>query len=198
MYAGARLKELFDIGEKIGKLPGVLAVTLFGSAARGEATIESDIDIAVIYDKKNEGVMKRVEKLAPPRVHIVHVAQKELKKNVSLAGALSGEGLLLFGKPVVLQAKKLKLKPMLIIAYDTRELNGNARNKLSHALYGRTSTTKRGKQRYVRKYEGITARPGIWKIGKAVLLVSRERASAITRTLETHGAKWKEIPAWTY
>lgn len=198
MYAGARLKELFDIGEKIGKLPGVLAVTLFGSAARGEATIESDIDIAVIYDKKNEEVMKRVEKLAPPRVHIVHVAQKELKKNVSLAGALSGEGLLLFGKPVVLQAKKLKLKPMLIIAYDTRELDGNARNKLSHALYGRTSTTKRGKQRYVRKYEGITARPGIWKIGKAVLLVSRERASAITRTLETHGAKWKEIPVWTY
>lgn len=198
MYAGARLKELFDLGEKIGKLPGVLAVTLFGSAARGEATIESDIDIAVIYDKKNEGVMKRVEKLAPPRVHIVHVAQKELKKNVPLAGALSGEGLLLFGKPVALQAKKLKLKPMLIIAYDTRELDENARNKLSHALYGRTSTTKRGKKVYVRKYEGLTARPGIWKIGKAVLLVSRERASAITRTLETHGAKWKEIPVWTY
>ncbi len=198
MYAGARLKELFELGEKVGKLPGVLAVTLFGSAARGEATIESDIDIAVIYDKKNEAVMKRVEKLAPPRVHIVHVAQRELKKNVSLAGALSGEGLLLFGKPVVLQAQKLKLKPMLIITYDTKELNRNARNKLSHALYGRTSTTKREKQCYIRKYEGLTARPGIFKIGKAVLLVSRKQATTITKTLETHGAKWKEIPVWMY
>jgi hypothetical protein len=198
MYASARLKELFDFGEEVGKLPGVLAATLFGSAARGEATIESDIDIAVIYAKKNEVVMKRAEGLAPPRVHIVHVAQKELEKNVSLAGALSGEGLLLFGKPVVLQARKLKLKPMVIIAYDTGGLDVNTRNKLGHALYGRASTIKRGGRRYARMYEGLTARAGISKIGKAVLLIPRERTSMITKTLEAHGAKWKEIPVWTY
>jgi len=199
MYASARLKELFDFGEKVGKLPGVLTATLFGSAARGEAAIDSDIDVAVIYAKKDEAVMKQVEEFAPPRVHIVHVTPGELEKNVSLAGALSGEGLLLFGKSVVLQAKKLKLRPMIIIAYDTEELDVNTRNKLSHALYGRISTViKPRKKRYVRKYEGLTARPGISKIGKAVLLVSREKASAVTKTLEAHGAKWKEIPVWTY
>ena len=198
MYAGPRLKELFDFGEKAGKLPGVLAATIFGSVARGEATIDSDIDIAVIYTKKEEAVMKRVEGLAPPRVHIVHVTPLELEKNVSLAGALSGEGLVLFGKPVVLQAQKLKLKPMVIIIYDTGGLDANTRNKLNHALYGRASTIKRGKKRYVRMYEGLATRPGISKIGKAVLLVSREKASPITKTLEAHGAKWKEIPVWTY
>ena len=199
MYASARLKELFDFGEKVGKLPGVLTATLFGSAARGEAAIDSDIDVAVIYAKKDETVMKQVEEFAPPRVHIVHVTPGELEKNVSLAGALSGEGLLLFGKSVVLQAKKLKLRPMIIIAYDTGELDVNTRNKLNHALYGRISTViKSRKKRYVRKYEGLTARPGISKIGKAVLLVSREKASAVTKTLEAHGAKWKEIPVWTY
>lgn len=199
MYAGTRLKELFDFGGEVGKLPDVLAVTLFGSAARGEATIDSDIDIAVIYAKKNETIMKRVEGFAPPRVHVVHITPRELEKNVSLAGALSGEGFLLFGKPVVLQAQKLKLRPMVIIVYDTGELDVNTRNKLSHALYGRISTTgKRGKKLYARRYEGITARPGISKIGKAVLLVSREKAAAITKTLETYGAKWKEIPVWTY
>jgi len=199
MYASARLKELFDFGEKVGKLPGVLTATLFGSVARGEAAIDSDIDVAVIYAKKDEAVMKQVEEFAPPRVHIVHVTPGELEKNVSLAGALSGEGLLLFGKSVVLQAKKLKLRPMIIIAYDTGELDVNTRNKLNHALYGRISTViKSRKKRYVRKYEGLTARPGISKIGKAVLLVSREKASAVTKTLEAHGAKWKEIPVWTY
>lgn len=198
MYASARLKELFDFGDKVGKLPGVLAAVLFGSAARGEATIDSDIDIAVIYTKKEEATMRRVEGFAPPRVHIVHITPRELEKNVSLAGALSGEGLLLFGKPVVLQAQKLKLKPMVIIAYDTGGLDVNTRNKLSHALYGRASTIKRGKKLYVRRYEGLAARPGVSKIGKAVLLVSRERATSITKTLEAHGAKWKEIPVWTY
>jgi predicted nucleotidyltransferase len=198
MYAGARLKELFDFGEKVGKIPGVLIAALFGSAARGEATIDSDIDIAVIYAKKNEMIMKRVEELAPPRAHIVHVTSKELEKNLSLAGALSGEGLLLSGKPVVLQAQKLKLKPMVIIAYDTKELDTNMRNKLNHALYGRTSTVLERGKRVARRYKGLTARPGILKIGKAVLLASRERAPMITKTLEAHKARWKEIPVWTY
>jgi hypothetical protein len=197
MYAGARLKDLFDFGESVGELPHVLAVTLFGSAARGEATIESDIDIAVIYAKKNDVVMKQAERLAPPRVHIVHVTLGELEKNVSLAGALSGEGLLLFGKPVVMQAQKLKLKPMVIIAYDTAGLGPNTRNKLNHALHGRIHKVgKRGRKLY--RYEGLVARPGILKIGKAVLLVPRENTSIATKTLEAHGAKWKEIPVWTY
>jgi len=198
MHTSARLKELFDFGDKVDKLPGVLAAALFGSAARGEATIDSDIDIAVVYAKKDEALMKRVEGFAPSRAHIMHVTPRELEKNVSLAGALSGEGLLLSGKPVVLQAQKLKLRPMMIITYDTGELDVNTRNKLSHALYGRTSVIERGKKRYVRRYEGLAARPGITKIGKAVLLVSREKASTITKTLEVHGARWKEIPVWTY
>lgn len=199
MYAGTRLRELFEFGRRVGELPGVLAVTLFGSAARGEATIDSDIDIAVIYTKKDEKTMKQVESFAPSRVHILHITPKELEKNVSLAGALSGEGLLLFGKPVVLQAQKLRLRPMVIIAYDTKGLDVNTRNKLNHALYGRTSRVEKpGKRAYIRRYEGLTARPGISKIGRAVLLVSREKSTTITRTLEAHGAKWKEIPIWTY
>ena len=197
MHAGTRLKELFDFGDKVEKL-GVLAAVLFGSAARGEATIDSDIDIAVVYAKKDETLMKRVEGVAPPRAHIVHVTSRELEKNVSLAGALSGEGLLLSGRPIVLQAQKLKLRPMMIITYDTGGLDVNTRNKLNHALYGRTSVVKREEKLYARRYEGLTARPGIMKIGKAVLLVSREKATTITKTLEAHGAKWKEIPVWTY
>jgi hypothetical protein len=197
MYAGARLRELFDFGESVGKLPNVLAVTLFGSAARGEATIESDIDIAVIYARKNDAVMKQVEKLAPPRVHILHATTRELEKNISLGGALSGEALLLFGKPVVIQAQKLKLRPMMIIAYDTSGLDQNTRNKLNHALYGRVRREgERGEKIYT--YGGIATRPGILKLGKAVLLLPRENTSAITKTLEAHGAKWKEIPVWTY
>jgi len=198
MYASGRLKELFDFGGRIGRIPSVLAVTLFGSVARGEATIDSDIDVAVIYAKKDEAIMKRVEEFVPPRVHIVHITAQELEKNVSLAGALSGEGLLLFGKPVVLQAQKLRLRPMVIIAYDTSELDANTRNKLSHALYGRVSAVERGKKRYVSKYEGITARLGVLKIGKAVLMMPREKVPLVTKTLEAHGAKWKEIPIWTY
>ncbi|MEM2978711.1 MAG: nucleotidyltransferase domain-containing protein [Candidatus Hadarchaeales archaeon] len=198
MFTGTRLKELFRFGERVGKLSGVQAVALFGSVVRGENTAESDIDVAVVYSRKEEQLMKRVEELSPPRVHVTHVTPEELEKNPTLAGALSGEGLLLFGKPLILQAEGLRMRPMMIISYDTSGLKVNSRNKLNHALYGRISQTTVGGKTYRRKYEGLAARPGISKLGKGVLLVPREEVPLITKTLETHGAKWKEIPVWTY
>ncbi|MEM3011917.1 MAG: nucleotidyltransferase domain-containing protein [Candidatus Hadarchaeales archaeon] len=145
MFTGTRLKELFRFGERVGKLSGVQAVALFGSVVRGENTAESDIDVAVVYSRKEEQLMKRVEELSPPRVHVTHVTPEELEKNPTLAGALSGEGLLLFGKPLILQAEGLRMRPMMIISYDTSGLKVNSRNKLNHALYGRISqTTVRG------------------------------------------------------
>lgn len=198
MHEGTWLRTLFEFGDKIGELSDVRAVVLFGSAARGEVTIESDIDVAVVYDEKTDDVMGKVENLAPPRVHVVHVTPKDLERNVPLAGALSGEGLLLFGKPVVLRVEELDLKSKAIVVYDTSELDVNTRNKLNHALYGRVSKVKRGKKSYVSEYEGVTAQPGIEKIGKAVLLMAREKVPTVTKTLEVHGAKWKEIPVWTY
>lgn len=198
MHEGAQLKALFKFGTEAGELPDVRVVTLYGSVARGEATTGSDIDVAVMYDEKNEDTMRKVEELAPPRVHVTHITPRDLESNISLAGALSGEGLLLFGKPVVLRAEGLNLKPKIIITYDTSELDVNTRNKLNHALYGRISKVKHGEKSYVSKYEGVASRPGVEKIGKAVLLIAREKASTVKRTLETHGAKWKEIPVWIY
>jgi len=193
-----KLKELFEFGAKVGKLSHVQAVVLFGSVARGEATLDSDIDVAVIYARKNEVLMKKVEKLAPERVHVVHVEIKELFENVPLAGALSGEGLLLFGRPITIEAQKLKLRPMVIIAYDTSDLNQNMRNRLNRTLYGGISTVERGKKRYVQEYKGLTTQPEITKVGKAVLMVTREKVPAITGALENHRARWKEIPVWVY
>jgi len=193
-----KLKELFEFGAKVGKLPHVRAVVLFGSVARGEATLDSDIDVATIYTRKNEALMKKVEKLAPERVHVVHVEIKELLENVPLAGALSGEGLILFGRPITFEAKKLKLRPMVIIAYDTSDLNQNTRNRLNRTLYGGTSTVGRGRKRYVQEYKGLTTQLGITKIGRAVLMVTREKVPAITGALEKHGSRWKEIPVWVY
>ena len=199
MLASAEgLKKLFEFGSRVSKLKGVVAVALFGSAARGEATAGSDIDIAVTYGEKEDRVMREVDELAPEHVHIVHASIDELGKNMSLAGALSGEGIMLSGRPIVFEVQKIGLRPMTIIAYDTAELDQNVRNKLNRALHGGISTSRRGGRRYLKEYGGLIAQPGITKIGKGVLLVPRERVPMVTGTLQKHGAKWKEIAVWTY
>lgn len=193
-----RLGELLDFGAGAGERKEVLAVVLFGSAARGEVTATSDVDVAVIYSKKSEEAMREIEHLAPPRTHLVHASVGELGKNLALAGALSGEGLLLFGKPVRFEAKRAGLRAMSVLVYDTTGLAPGVRSRLQRALYGGVSTVVVGEKRYRREYPGLIARPGIQKLGKAVLLVARERVPLVTGTLERHGAKWKEFPVWTY
>ncbi len=44
--------DVVDFSNKIKDFDGVLSIILFGSVARGEATVESDVDIAVVYSEK--------------------------------------------------------------------------------------------------------------------------------------------------
>ena len=47
----ARLKEVAEAARALGERPEVLAVVLFGSLARGEATAFSDADLLVPFPK---------------------------------------------------------------------------------------------------------------------------------------------------
>jgi predicted nucleotidyltransferase len=78
----ALLEELNDIVEKI-KAYGVKLVVLYGSMARGDYTVESDIDILIVADNFSrdprdgyEIVMKYVN----PRVHPVCLNTDSFRK----------------------------------------------------------------------------------------------------------------------
>ena len=70
------------------------AIVLFGSYARGEDTGKSDIDIAVITDKKKEVNTAKYEKVLKRRINIHEItldkASKEFRNNLANGVTLYG------------------------------------------------------------------------------------------------------------
>ena len=58
---------LRKVADKIGELPGVEKVILFGSYARGNPTPDSDVDLLVIWDTRRSRTQRSlaVSKLFP-------------------------------------------------------------------------------------------------------------------------------------
>ena len=57
-------KLAVEFAEKIKDIKGILQIILFGSVALGEDTVKSDIDIAIIHNRKDKfELMKEINRL---------------------------------------------------------------------------------------------------------------------------------------
>ena len=191
-------KEAVDFSSKINGFEGVLSIILFGSVARGESTVDSDVDIAIIYSERKEEILRKINSIKPEELQLIHLSIDELKEEPTLVGALSGEGILLYGRPITVSLEDMDLKSRMIIAYNTSKLDQNTRSKLNRALYGGKSTYMKDNKKETKFYKGIAEEIRAEKIGKGILIVDRKNYPEITKTLKRFQAKWKEIPVWTY
>jgi len=191
-------KDAIDFSNKIKEFDGVLSIILFGSVARDEATLKSDVDIAIIYSKKKDETIKKINSIKPEEFQLIHLSIDELKDEPTLMGALSGEGILLYGKPITVSLEDMELKSKMIIAYDTSKLDQNTRSKLNRALYGGKSSFINNNKKEIKFYPGIVDKIRAEKIGKGILMIDRKNYPEIIKTLRIFNAKWKEIPVWTY
>lgn len=192
-------KAAVELSENIKNFPGIQSVVLFGDLTAAKSTTKkSKIDMAIIYSKKDREIIKWIRYLATDRFNLHHLTPDELKDNPQVFDALSGEGILLQGSPVVLKMEDLELKPKMIISYNTTKLAQNERSKLNRALYGGISTYLQGKVRKRKNYPGLVEQLQAQRIGKGVLLIDKRNSSEIIKTLKGFNAKWQEIPIWTY
>mgnify|MGYP001560270781 CR=1 FL=1 len=193
------LKEAIDFTNKIKGIKGILQIVLFGSVARGEDTLKSDIDIAIIHNHKDKfELMKEVNKHKTEKIQTTFISIDNLPKESELTGALSGEGLLLYGRPVIIKEKKLDLSAKILIAYSLADLPQTEKVKVNRALYGSVSKSSFQGKNYKTETKGLTNEPGIEKISKGVLLVKREKAPKIVNMLKRFKVKVREIPVWGY
>lgn len=191
-------KDAIDFSNRIKDFEGILSIILFGSVARDEATAESDVDIAIIYSKKKDITIKKINSIKPEEFQLIHLSIDELKDEPTIMGALSGEGILLYGKPITVSLDDMELKSKMIIVYDTSKLDQNTRSKLNRALYGGKSTFINNDKKIIKSYHGIVDEIRAEKIGKGILMIDRKNYPEIIKTLKIFNARWKEIPVWTY
>jgi predicted nucleotidyltransferase len=191
-------KAAVELSENIKNFPGIQSVVLFGPLASGEKVhSDSKIDMAIIYSKKDREIIKWIRYLATDRFKLHHLTPDELKDKPDVINALSGEGILLQGNPVIISLEDLELKSQTLISYNTTELSQNERSKLNRALFGGVSTYLQKGERKKKYYSGLVEKLHVKRIGKGVLLVDRQNSKQIIKTLSGFGAQYKEILIWT-
>lgn len=196
MRTDMELKKAVEITEKIKNRREIASIVYLGDS--DVAISDEKVNMLIIYSQKKDSLLKEVDDLIPKNFQVKHISLNELKENPILMAAVSGEGILLHGKAVEITAEKLKLKSRMIISYDTTDMTQNDRNKMNRALYGGTSSYKKGDERIVKEYHGLVEKVNADKLGKGVLMVDRFNSTLVIQTLRRFGAKWREIPVWAY
>lgn len=191
------LKIAVDFANKFRKVKGILQIVLFGSVAKGEDKTDSDIDIAIIHNLKDtENLKSFVNKFIHEKIQVVYMDVDRLSKETELVSALTGEGLLLYGKPIKVVFNKKELKPFVLIVYDTTDLEKKKRMLLNRALHGSVSKSKYKGKTYRSETKGIVTQAGIVKLTNACLLAEPKKAVIVREALRRFNAKFREELIW--
>lgn len=198
------MKENFAIAidfltkvKKIKDFKHVIQMVLFGSVAKGEDNTNSDIDIAIIHDLTDiEELKSEINKFLDERIQVVYMDRARLAGETELVAALTGEGILLYGKPINVSFESKALQSFILLVYDTSELDKKKRMLLNRALHGSVSKSKYKGKVYSSSTKGIVAQPGITKLAKACLLIDPKKAVIIRELLKRFDVKYKEELIW--
>lgn len=190
------LENLLNFSKDIKDVKGIKSIILSNYEDKGKLN-GSDFRLALIWSKKDNKKIDKIDSLKPSRLKIIHISLEDLKNNPQFIDFLSGNGIILYGQPVTLMADDTYLKAKTIIVYNTSKLNQNNRSSLNRILYGGVSTYLQNGERKKKYYPGLVERLDVQKVGKAVLILNRLNAFVITQVIQKYGAQWQEIPIWS-
>src|SRR3989338_7363098 len=142
-------KEFKDISFELAKMASdfssVKALVLFGSVAKGEADIRSDIDMLVVFNTSENkfrdedkifSLIQELGKKYDKQVQMLFSNKNFDKLDRKFIETVLKEGIMLYGNLPSIQANKLRLEPYSILNFELIKLGKNNRNKLSRILAG--------------------------------------------------------------
>jgi len=188
--------------EALRGLKGVRSAVLFGSAARGTAMEDSDIDLFVECTKGAEGRVR----------HLLYDLASQFDVTISpifyRPGKYEGtdeqflesvlrNGRVLRGALPRLTPRELDLQPLRLVSYETRGLDPRRRARLLRALDGYRTRKRVGRRRYEVERAGLLERLGGWRVGRGAIVVPEEAAEALDALLQRYGAKRLMVPIWS-
>lgn len=187
--------------ETLAKMPAVHSAILFGSTARGSATEESDIDLFVECDSKQEREVSRVLSDLGGRFDVtiipIFFRRTEWRRfDLQFLESIFRQGRILKGEMPPLTPLDLDLQPLRLVSYQTRELNLRKRAKLLRAIDGYRTVKRVNGKRYVVEKKGFLEETGGWRVGRGAVVIPEEKIEAFDELLRRFGAKRHIIAIW--
>ncbi len=195
-------EPIFDFVKKISDLEEVISITLFGSAAKGEATQQSDIDFLVVVShmKIEENIMKFANEISDKhnKKFQVIVKTKKLKDlDSSMIEDISKDGILLYGLPIKVRQKDLELEPYLLAIYSLIDLSQSEKMKFKRSIFGSESVFKSEKKNYRTIQEGLLKMCNGARLGRGAILFPSKNKE-IVKQLKYFKVKFKIFTIYAY
>ncbi|MEK6935211.1 MAG: nucleotidyltransferase domain-containing protein [Nanoarchaeota archaeon] len=174
-------------------------IILFGSVARGEEGKDSDIDIFIEIEEKQEQEINKIKEKFYESIKFkkywelfgikneINLSIGNLKNWGDLNRSIISNGIVLFGK----YTDKVKTKPYVLFSISP----GKDRNKnisVWRELYGYTQ--KVGKKEYVK--EGLIKEYQGEKLANGVVIIPIDNSNKLSNFLKNNKFKFKIIPFW--
>lgn len=194
-----------DLITKLSKIPKLTTAVLYGSAARGELTERSDIDLLLVFDVPHnpetggelEAAHRALGELKIERRAQLVATNVRAALDPDFLDNICREGVVIYGKPLVLTAEKLQLRPRVIFVYTVAGLPQIKKSQVQRALKGYRVVKRIGGKKYVSEKEGLLDKLGGEKIGKGALMVPQENSQAFESLFKLHGVKYQKMKVWS-
>ncbi len=196
-----RLDEAIDDLRTHLPRKGVLGAVLFGSAARGEATEDSDLDLLVVTrtERDEERVLEAIRNVElRRRVRIGTIFARPALREIErqLLESILREGKAILGTLPRVDVRELDLEPVRLAAFDLAGLTNARKVRLARELFGYETRKRHNGKTYVRRVRGKLDAWGGRKIARGAVLVPEKWSADLDRLLRSHRAKRILIPMW--
>src|SRR5207249_1959107 len=142
------------------RVPGVRSAVLFGSAARGSATEESDIDIFIECNPDAEDpawkVLLALDRRFDVEFSVIYYRPEERDAfDKQFLESIVRQGRVLFGGLPRVTPVELDLQPLRLVSYQTSRLSPRKRAQFLREIDGYRTQKRVGKKTYVVRKPGF-------------------------------------------
>lgn len=206
MIQGEFILPIAEFVSRADTIPGLTHAILFGSVARGEADRRSDIDLCLVFRTRGDperGKGLRVARDIAEGIEEKHDVRFAFTVNrlrdldAGLLENLCKEGLLVWGKPLVTDTKRLGLKPFVILSYDISRLPSSEKVRIHRMFHGYRTVRRYKEKEYVSEKEGLIKSAGGRIIGRGVVMFPAERMKYVTGAFDKR-VRYSLVLVWTH